>query len=208
MRLLGRSNSLNVRKVLWLCAELDLPYEQALWGAGFQPTSAPEFLALNPNGFVPVIIEDDGFVLWESNAICRYLAGKHGRTDLLPGDLRHRANVERWMDWQVTDLNRAWGYAFSGLARRTPGFDDAQRIAASTAEWNHYMAILDGQLAKTGAYVAGPAFTLADICVGLATHRWFATPLAERPALAAVEAYYDRLTERAGYRAHGRNAFP
>jgi glutathione S-transferase len=206
-RLLGRSNSLNVRKVLWLCAELDLPYEQELWGAGFQPTSSPEFLTLNPNAMVPVIVEDDGFTLWESNAICRYLAGKQGRTDLLPEDLRHRANVERWMDWQAGDLNMSWRYAFQALVRKNPAFTDEREIAASTAEWNRFMGILDGQLATTGAYVAGPAFTLADICVGLATHRWFASPI-ERPRLAAVEAYYERLTERAGYRAHGRNGVP
>lgn len=207
LRLLGRSNSLNVRKVLWLCEELALPYEQELWGAGFQPTTDPAFLALNPNAMVPVIVEDDGFVLWESNAICRYLAGKHGREDLLPTGLKARANIERWMDWQAGDLNASWSFAFQALVRKNPAYNDDRRIAASTAEWNRYMTILDGQLATTGAYVAGPDFTLADIGVGLATHRWFMTPI-ERPALAAVEAYYDRLTERPGYRAHGRNGVP
>lgn len=207
LRLLGRSSSLNVRKVLWLCAELDLPYEQELWGAGFQPTSDPAFLALNPNAMVPVIIEDDGFTLWESNAICRYLAGKHGRGDLLPTGLRARANVERWMDWQAGDLNMSWRYAFMALVRKKPAFDDEREIAASTAEWNRLMTILDGQLAASGGYVAGAAFTLADVCVGLATHRWFMAPI-ERPTLKAVEAYYERLTERPGYRAHGRNGEP
>ncbi len=207
LRLLGRSNSLNVRKVLWLCAELDLPYEQELWGAGFRPTSDPAFLALNPNAMVPVIVEDDGFVLWESNAICRYLAGKHGREDLLPTGLKARANVERWMDWQAGDLNMSWRYAFMALVRKKPAFDDEREIAASTAEWNRLMTILDGQLTASGGYVAGPAFTLADICVGLATHRWFMAPIA-RPALNSVEAYYERLTERPGYRTHGRNGEP
>jgi glutathione S-transferase len=207
LRLLGRSSSLNVRKVLWLCAELKLPYEQELWGAGFQPTSDPAFLALNPNAMVPVVIEDDGFTLWESNAICRYLAGRHGREDLLPADLRARANIERWMDWQAGDLNMSWRYAFMALVRKKPGFTDAAAVAASAAEWNLMMGILDARLSDTGAYAAGPVFTLADICLGLATHRWFMTPI-ERPALQAVEAYYDRLTERPGYWAHRRNGTP
>lgn len=204
LRLLGRSNSLNVRKVLWLCEELALPYEQELWGAGFQPTSDPAFLALNPNAMVPVIIEDDGFTLWESNAICRYLAARHGRDDLLPSDLRARANVERWMDWQATDLNASWRYAFQALVRKNAAFDDTREIAASAAEWNRMMGILDARLAETGAFVAGADFTLADIGLGLATHRWFATPI-EHADLANVAAYYDRLSERPGFRAHGRN---
>lgn len=207
MRLLGRSNSLNVRKVLWLCDELALPYEQELWGTGFQSTSDPAFLAMNPNAQVPVIVEDDGFTLWESNAICRYLTAKAGRDDLLPADLRARANVERWMDWQATDLNASWRYAFMALVRKKPGFTDPAEIAASTAEWNRMMGILDARLSDTGAYAAGPDFTLADIGLGLATHRWFASPIA-RADLPAVAAYYDRLTERAGFRAHGRNEHP
>jgi len=207
LRLLGRSNSLNVRKVLWLCEELALPYEQELWGAGFQPTSDPAFLALNPNAMVPVIIEDDGFTLWESNTICRYLAARHGRDDLLPTDLRAKANIERWMDWQATDLNASWRYAFMALVRKNPAFGDPAGIAASTAEWNRMMGILDTRLSETGAYAAGPDFTLADIGLGLAAHRWFMTPIA-RADLPAVAAYYDRLTERPGFRTHGRNGVP
>ena len=207
LRLLGRSNSLNVRKVLWLCEELALPYEQELWGAGFQPTSDAAFLALNPNAMVPVIIEDDGFTLWESNTICRYLAAKHGRKDLLPTDLRAKANVERWMDWQATDLNASWRYAFMALVRKNTAYGDATEVSASAAEWNRMMGILDARLAETGAFAGGPDFTLADISLGLATHRWFMTPI-ERPALRAVEAYYERLTERPGYRTHGRNGVP
>lgn len=207
LRLLGRSNSLNVRKVLWLCEELGLPYEQELWGAGFQPTSDPEFLALNPNAQVPVIIEDDGFTLWESNAICRYLAAKHGRDDLLPSDLRAKANVERWMDWQATDLNASWSYAFMALVRKNPAYGDVREVEASRVRWNRMMGILDARLSGAGAYVAGADFTLADIGVGLSTHRWFMTPI-ERPDLPAVSAYYDRLTERPGFRAHGRNEHP
>lgn len=206
LRLLGRSNSLNVRKVLWLCEELGLAHAVEPWGAGFRPTDTPDFLALNPNGLVPVLRDGD-FILWESNTICRYLAGREGRYDLLPVEPRARARVEQWMDWQAGDLNAAWRYAFMALVRESPAHADQGAVAASAAAWNRLMGVLDGQLETSGDYAAGATFTLADICVGLATHRWFSTPIV-RPRLAAVEAYYDRLSERPGFRAHGRNGIP
>ena len=206
LQILGRSSSINVRKVLWLCTELGLPYEQELWGSGFKPTNTPEFVALNPNALVPVLRDGD-FVLWESNTICRYLVGKHGRADLLPAEPADRARVEQWMDWMATELNTAWRHAFMGLVRKSPAFADAAGIEASITSWNRHMAILEAQLQHTGAYAAGPGFTLADIVLGLATHRWYSTPM-QRPALPAVQAYYDRLTEREGFRLHGRNGVP
>ena len=206
LQILGRSTSINVRKVLWLCTEIDLPYEQQMWGSGFQSTQAPEFLALNPNALVPVI-RDGTFVLWESNTICRYLASKHRRTDLLPDEPAPRARVEQWMDWMVTELNTAWRHAFMGLVRKSAAFADPAGIENSIASWNRHMALLDAQLQRSGAYAVGPSFTLADIVLGLATHRWFSTPM-QRPALPAVQAYYERLTEREGFRLHGRNGEP
>jgi glutathione S-transferase len=206
LEILGRSSSINVRKVLWLCAELELPFRQEQWGTGFRSTNTAEFLALNPNGLVPAI-RDGTFVLWESNTICRYLAVKHGRDDLLPRELGSRAIVEQWMDWQATELNDAWRYAFLGLVRKSPKHDDPSAIAASIEQWNRRMAIVDARLQQTGAYVASTTFTLSDICIGLSTHRWFATPI-DRPALPAVEAYYERLSQRAGFREHARNGSP
>ncbi len=97
LRVLGRQSSINVRKVLWTCEEIGIDYVQEDWGTGFASTSTPEFLALNPNGLVPVIDSDDG-ILWESNTICRYLASRYGRDDLLPPSPWKRALVERWMD--------------------------------------------------------------------------------------------------------------
>src|ERR1700744_4768263 len=111
LRLLGIANSINVRRVLWPCREIGIDYDREDVGSGFAPTDTAEFLKLNPNGLVPVI-EDEAGVLWESNTICRYLAAKHGRTDLLPENPRARAGVEQWMDWQATDLNSSWRYAF------------------------------------------------------------------------------------------------
>jgi glutathione S-transferase len=206
LRILGRSTSINVRKVLWLCSELELPYEQEAWGSGFRSARVPEFLALNPNGLVPVVRDGD-FVLWESNTICRYLAAREGRTDLLPAAPRDRARVEQWMDWQATELNDAWRYAFMALVRKSPAHDDPRMVESSVAAWNRNMGILDRQLAHADAYVVGATFTLADIVLGLSTHRWFMTPI-ERASLPAVEAYYERLSQRPPFRLHGRNGVP
>lgn len=206
LQILGKPPSINVRKVLWTCAELGIPYELEPWGAGFRPTQTPEFRALNPNAMVPVIRDGD-FVLWESNSICRYLAAREGRTDLLPADARGRARVEQWMDWQATELNNAWRFAFMGLVRLSPQHADPTGIATSVAEFNRHMAMLDAQLATTGAYVNGNSFTLADVVLGLSVHRWFSMPM-DRPSLPAVRAYYERLSERPGFREHGRNGLP
>ncbi len=206
LRILGNSSSINVRKVLWLCGELELRYEHEQWGTGARSTAAPEFRALNPNAKVPVIL-DGSLVLWESNTICRYLAGKHGRSDLLPVDPAARAGVEQWMDWQATELNNAWRYAFKALARKSQAHVDPQAIAASVADWNRHMQILDAQLERTGAYAAGSTFTLADIVLGLSTNRWLMTPM-ERPQLPAVQAYLERLSERPIFLLHGRNGTP
>ena len=206
LKLLGKSPSINVRKVLWLCAELALDVEHEPWGSGFRPTQTPEFLALNPNGMVPVLVDGD-FVLWESNTICRYLAGREQRADLLPTAPAERARVEQWMDWQATELNNAWRYAFMALVRRSPAHADAQALAHSVAEWNRLMQMLDGQLARTSAFVAGEAFTLADIVLGVSANRWYLTPM-QRPPLPAVQARFERLAPRAGFLAHVGNGMP
>ena len=206
LKILGKPVSINVRKVLWLCEELALPFGHEAWGAGHRDTHTPEFLALNPNAMVPVIIDGDA-VLWESNTICRYLAARHGRDDLLPRDALARARVEQWMDWQVGDLNNSWRYAFMALVRHSEAHRDSSAIEASAASWNRYMAILEQQLGKAGDFVTGPTFTLADIVLGLSVNRWFMTPI-DRPELPHVQAYYDRLATRAGFRQHGRNGTP
>jgi len=200
LRILGRASSINVRKVLWTCAEIDVPFEREDWGIGFQPTSDAAFKALNPNALVPVVREGD-FVLWESNTICRWLAAEHARDDLLPSAPRERALVERWMDWQATELNSAWRYAFWALVRKSPQHRDAAEIRASQQQWHRMMSLLDAQLQLTDAYAVGRHFTLADVVLGLSTHRWLATPM-ERPALPHVAAYHARLSERPGFQKH------
>ncbi len=200
LKILGRASSINVRKVLWTCAEIGLPFEREDWGIGFRPTNDPAFTALNPNALVPVVCDGD-FVLWESNTICRWLAAEHARDDLLPSAPRERALIERWMDWQATELNSAWRYAFYALVRKSAQHQDAAEIQASVRQWNRTMSLFDAQLQSTGAYAAGQHFTLADVVLGVSTHRWLTTPI-ERPALPHVAAYMQRLSERPGFQQH------
>lgn len=206
LKILGKTTSINVRKVLWACEEIGIAYTQEDWGSGFRSTATAEFLALNPNGLVPVI-QDGDEALWESNTILRYLAAKHGRQDLLPAAPGPRAQVEKWMDWQAGDFNNAWRYAFQALVRNNPDCTDKAALAASIADWTAKLALLDRQLQTTGAFVAGPAFSIADIPVGLSVNRWFMTPL-QHPEFPAVTAYYDRLGLRPAFLRHGRNGIP
>jgi glutathione S-transferase len=192
LKVLGRATSINVRKVLWTCAELDLPFEHV--------ESDARLLARNPNAKIPVI-QDGDFVLWESNAICRYLAGKQPRATLLPQDPKLRAQVEQWMDWQATELNPSWSYAFLALVRKDPEYTQAREIAASIANWHRHMRMLDEHFAHGGQFITGEFFTLADVLLGLSTHRWLLSPI-ERPHLDAVHGYYQRLSVRPAFRAH------
>ncbi|WP_175995075.1 glutathione S-transferase family protein [Burkholderia vietnamiensis] len=206
LQILGKIPSINVRKVLWLCAELDLPFEQEDWGSGFRSTNDPAYLALNPNGLVPVI-KDDDFVLWESNTIIRYLANRYGDDALYPADPRARARVDQWIDWQASDLNRSWVGAFLGLVRKSPQHQDPAAIAQSIAGWTNHMQVLNAHLDATDAFVAGEHFTLADIPIGLSVNRWFGTPF-ERPDLPAVQRYVERLATREGFKKYAGSANP
>lgn len=206
LKILGRASSINVRKVLWTCAEIGLPYEREEWGAGFRSTADPEFVKLNPNAMVPVI-RDGAVVLWESNTICRYLCGRHERFDLLPAEPTARAQVEKWMDWQATELNNAWKYAFTALVRDSPQHRNAAELEAGIANWVKHMAILERHLQNGNDYATGAGFTLADVVLGLSVNRWFMTPM-KRPDYPAVAAYYERLGRRAGFAEHGRNGTP
>lgn len=206
LTILGRANSINVRKVLWLCDEIGLNYEREDWGQGFRDARDPEFLALNPNGLVPVIRDGD-FVLWESDAIVRYLAQKHGRGDLYPEGLTERAIVEQWMNWYGTNFGQSFRYAFHALIRKNPAFADPARIEKSLTACAGRVAILDAHLAAGDGHVAGPDFTLADILLGAGVNRWINMP-ADKPPCPAVAAYYERLSERPAYREWFNGANP
>lgn len=206
LRILGKASSINVRKVLWTCAELQLPFDREDWGSGFQATHTPEFLALNPCAMVPVI-QDGDFTLWESNTIIRYLVANYPGADLYPTEPRARARVDQWIDWQASELNRSWSYAFTYLVRRSPDYQDSAALARGIEQWSKNMDILNRQLEKTGAYVSGERFSLADIPIGLSVNRWFETPLGH-PDYPAVRTYYERLSQREGFRLYGRNGTP
>jgi glutathione S-transferase len=206
LRILGKASSINVRKVLWTCAELQIPFEREDWGSGFRSTHDAQFLALNPCAMVPVI-QDGDFTLWESNTIIRYLVSSYDGSQLYPLESMARARIDQWIDWQASELNRSWSYAFLSLVRQSPGHQDSTALAAGIKQWSKNMEILDRQLDSTGAYVSGTEFSLADIPIGLSVNRWFETPL-KHPHLPAVSAYYDRLSQRDGYRLYGRNGTP
>ncbi|MBW8636622.1 glutathione S-transferase family protein [Hoeflea sp. WL0058] len=203
MKLLGQPHSINVRKVLWTCVELGIAPDREDWGGNTRSTSSPEFLAINPKGLVPVLVDGD-VRLSESNTICRYLAAREGRSDLLPESAAERAEVEAWMDWQLSELNNAWRSAFMGLVRKHPAFGDADAQAASIQAWNSAMHLLDRRLASTDAYICGEKFTLTGIVLALSTNRWENTPM-DRPQLPAVSAWMDRMSKRPGFAEHCRN---
>ena len=194
MRVLGRVTSINVRKVLWALDELGLVYEREDWGLPIRDPKVPEFLALNPNGQVPVLLDGD-FSMWESNAILVYLAESYGKGVLLSDDVQTRALTQQWLGWQVSDLNPAWMYAVLALQRKVPGYDNPERIAESLTRWTARMDILEAEMAKGRPFIAGEEFSIADIALGLSIHRWFRLP-AEKKAMPATEEYYQRLLGR------------
>lgn len=195
--LYGRTNSGNVLKAAWCLAELGLPFESKDLGGPFGSSKDPEYLKLNPNGLVPTLV-DDGFVLWESNAIVRYLAAKYGQGGLCPDDPRERASADRWMDWHGSVLSPALSPMIYGLVRAKPEHRDPAAIAAARDKTAAALAILDRALAGSD-YVAGPRFTMGDIPVGIAAYRWFNLPI-ERENHPQLAAWYGRLSRRPAFR--------
>jgi glutathione S-transferase len=193
LKILGRATSSNVQKVLWFCDEDGSDYEHDNdIGGAFGRNDQPEYLAMNPNGKVPTVI-DDGFVLWESNSIVRYLARKH-KSALYPSEFEARHLVERWMDWQLSVLALHQGTVLGGLIRTKPEDRDMAKIEASQRGWADGMAILDAHLADN-EYVGGEAFTLADIPLGSIIHRWFNLNF-EKPDMPHARRWYELISER------------
>ncbi len=200
MRVWGRANSSNVMKVVWLLEELGLPYERIDVGGPFGRTGDPDYRAMNPNGTVPTL-QDDDFTLWESNVILRYLcASKAPDSPFWPTDLRQRANVDRWMDWQQTTLNRPQSVVFQGLVRTAPEQRNTGAIEAALAEAGRGWSLLDAQLAHR-PYAVGLSLTLADMALGVHAHRWFSFTV-HRPETPHLKAWYERLLSRPAYRTH------
>lgn len=199
IRVYGRKNSINVQKVLWSCAELDVPFERIDRGGEFAGTATAEYRAMNPTGRIPTI-DDNGFVLWESNAIVRYLAARYGLGTLCPRGEQARASADRWMDWQAVHVWPILSPAFVGLVRTAPDKRDQGAIEAALGRAAEQFALLDAHL-KNNAYVIGDAFSMGDIPLGAVTHRWLALPI-EHPALAALGDWYRRLKARPAFAQH------
>ena len=199
LKIWGRTTSINVQKVLWTCAELDLKYERIDAGQHFGVNKTPEYLAMNPNGLVPTI-DDDGLILWESHAIVRHLARKHGNGRLWPSDPWVCADADRWMEWFSTTLWNNLRPVFWNLVRVAPDQRDMKAVEDARVKLAENFAIVDRLLAGR-QYMAGNTLTMGDIPMGVSVHRWFVLPI-ERPDYPHLEAYYGRLKQRPGFKQH------
>ena len=197
LKVWGRNTSINVQKVMWAIGELKVPHERIDIGGPFGKNNEAPYLAMNPNGLVPTLEEDD-FVLWESNSIVRYLAAKHGAGTLEPKDLRERASASRWMDWQLSVAGPAIHGLFWGLVRTAPDKRNHAHIDESRHKTTAAMRILDAQLGKTG-YVAGDRFSMGDIPVGLIAYR-YCRLVPERTGLENFERWYKSLEQRPAFK--------
>ncbi len=195
----GRNNSINVQKAMWAVGELGLDHRRIDVGGAFGGLDSPDYLAKNPNQRIPAL-EDDGLVVWESNAIVRYLAAKYGASKLWPEDPAVRAVADQWMVWQQTTLLADMLVVFLGLIRTPEADRDMAAIEASAANLGGLWQRLEGHL-EDRDYVAGDGFTMGDIPVGAACYRYLALDIA-RPELPATAAWYDRLKARAPFREH------
>lgn len=191
LKIWGRTNSLNVQKALAALEEARVPYERFEAGLAFGVVNTPAYRAMNPNGLVPTI-DDDGFVLWESNSIIRYVCSRYAPA-LSPADPQARAGAERWMDWQLTTLLDPLNAIFRPLVRKMGPPDDAAIETARLLCVQNF-AILDSVLAQQ-PFMTGAAFGIADCCIAPVVHRWLNLPV-ERPPAPHLEEWYARILER------------
>ncbi len=192
LKIWGRVNSINVQKPLMVLEEAQLPYERIDAGLHFGINNTPEYKAMNPNGVVPTI-DDDGFVLWESNTVARYIARKFGNGKLWPADVQEQANQDRWMDWQQTTMiapvNAMFAPLIRGMGDKSPEAIEKGRLRAEQV-----LAMLDAWLANN-EQISGKTFGVADCVLGPSVHRWFHLPI-ERPKLTHLERWFDALMQR------------
>jgi glutathione S-transferase len=196
LKIWGREDSLSVQKVMWCVRELGIPHQQINAGRQYGILDEPWYRAMNPNGTVPTI-DDDGFVLWESNAILKYLCAKHSMGQLCPSDPREYADADRWISWQGTELWPPMRQILLSLVRTPAERQDKQRIADLIATTTRHWTILNGRL-EGRDYIMGPRLTMADIAFGAHVYRWFTYPIG-RPHLPHLEAWYRRLCAREHY---------
>jgi glutathione S-transferase len=198
IKIWGRNTSSNVQKVMWAVSEIGLPHERIDVGGPFGKNREAAYLAMNPNGLVPTLEEEDGFLLWESNSIVRYLAAKHSAAMLEPADLRARARASAWMDWQLSVLAPAITPGFIGLIRTPPEKRDDAAIEESKKRTTAAIAILDAALAKT-AYVAGDTFSYGDIPNAVMANR-YRQLVPERPLFRNFERWFAAIAARPAFK--------
>lgn len=192
----GRRSSCNVQKALWALEELALAYRHVEAGGAFGGLDEPAYLAMNPHGKVPTLV-DSAVVVWESDAIVRYLAARYGSGGLWAEAPEERAVADQWMAWTAASLYPDWIKLFWTLVRTPPSKRDWTAVAhhrdATAARFETLDRHLEGR-----RYLAGDGFTMADIPAGTTLYRWFEMDV-ERPATPNVEAWYARLRERPAY---------
>lgn len=196
LKIWGRANSTNVKKVLWAVEELDLVYQRIDAGGAYGIVNDPTYRAMNPNGLVPVL-EDGDVVLWESNTIVRYLVNRYGDDTLNLTDPAARAQAEKWMDWTTSSFAGAFRDLFWGMVRTPEDQRDMVKIKAALEAVGKLFAIVDAALAKQ-PYLSGDEFGIGDIPLGCFAYGWFEMPI-ERPDLPNLEAWYNRLKGRGAY---------
>jgi len=199
LKIWGRNTSSNVQKAMFAVGELGLAHERINIGGAFGKNREAAYLAMNPNGLVPTL-EEDGFLLWESNSIIRYLAAKFGAGTLEPTDLRTRALASKWMDWQLSVLGPAITPVFWGMIRTPPEQRDHKAIGDGKVKTTAAVKILDEQFAKT-RYAAGDAFSMGDIPIAIMCYR-YRELVPERPALKNFERWYAEIAARPAFRDH------
>ena len=197
LKIWGRKNSSNVRKALWCAEEAAVAYQRIDAGGAFGVVNEPAYRALNPNGVVPTL-EDGDFVLWESNAIVRYLAAKYAPDSLYPQDLQQRASAEKWMDWTTSTFAGPFRTVFWGTLRTPPEQRDEAAIAAGIEACVTALAVPEQALGRQ-PYLSGERFSMGDIPLGSFIYAWFEMPI-QRPPMPHLEAWYARLRERPAYR--------
>ena len=199
LKIWGRINSINVMKVLWCVDEIGIDYERTDAGMEFGVVDESFYGKLNPNRKVPTI-EDNVVVLWESNVIVRYLAAKYALGTLCLEDAGERAGAEQWMDWQQTSVHADITFIFWGLVRNRKENQDPEKIAAASGRLGESWRLVDDHLSGRD-FLCGDQLTMADIPLGTAVWRWYNLDI-ERPELANVEAWHERLKQRAGFQQH------
>ena len=199
IKIWGRNTSSNVQKVMWAVGEIGLPHERIDIGGPFGMNREPAYLAMNPNGLVPTL-EEDGFLLWESNSIIRYLAGKFGVGKLEPADPGTRAKASQWMDWQLSVMGPAITPVFWGMIRTPPAERNHTAIDEGKVKTTAAVKMLDEQFAKT-AYAAGEAFSMGDIPIAIMSYR-YRELVPERPAFPNFERWYAAIGARLAFKEH------